>query len=34
MANKSGYIETEENFEDQKAANSVSVSEQEVCINF
>lgn len=34
MANKSGYIQTEENIEEPKLSNSVSISEQEVCINF
>lgn len=38
MASKSGYINIDENeeitIEEQKPLNSVSVSEQEVCINF
>lgn len=38
MANKSGYIDTNENgevvIEESKLSNSVSISEQEVCINF
>ena len=38
MTNKTGYIDIdeneEENINDQKLSNSVSVSEQEVCINF
>jgi len=34
MANKSGYIDAEVNIEEPKLSNSVSVSEQEVCINF
>lgn len=38
MANKSGYIDTDENeeisVEEPKLSNSVSISEQEVCINF
>lgn len=38
MASKSGYIDIdenkEENIEESKPSNSVSVSEQEVCINF
>lgn len=34
MANKSGYIDVEESNEEPKLSNSVSVLEQEVCINF
>ncbi len=34
MASKSGYIETYEIIEESKLSNSVSISEQEVCINF
>jgi len=36
MASKSGYIDVSENdsFSEPKLSNSVSVSEQEVCINF
>lgn len=38
MANKSGYIDIDENeevtVEEQKLSNSVSISEQEVSINF
>lgn len=38
MASKSGYINIDENeeitIEEPKLSNSVSVSEQEVCINF
>lgn len=34
MASKTGYIETDENIEEPKMSNSVSVSEQEVHINF
>ena len=34
MENKSGYIDVEENREGSKLSNSVSISEQEVCINF
>lgn len=38
MENKSGYIDTDENeeisVEEPKLSNSVSISEQEVCINF
>ena len=38
MTNKSGYIDTDENeeifIEEPKLSNSVSISEQEVCINF
>lgn len=34
MARKSGYIDKEENTEEPKLSNSVSISEQEVCINF
>lgn len=38
MTNKSGYIDTdkneEENIEEPKLSNSVSISEQEVSINF
>lgn len=36
MASKSGYIEIDENdnFSESKLSNSVSISEQEVCINF
>lgn len=34
MASKSGYIDVEENVEEPKLSNSVSISEQEVCINF
>lgn len=38
MANKSGYIDTDENekisVEESKLSNSVSISEQEVSINF
>ena len=34
MASKSGYIDVEENVEEPKFSNSVSISEQEVCINF
>lgn len=34
MANKSGYIDVEVNCEEPKLSNSVSISEQEVCINF
>lgn len=34
MASKSGYIDVDENFEEQKLSNSVSISEQEVHINF
>lgn len=34
MTNKSGYIDVEENIEEPKPSNSVSVSEQEVSINF
>lgn len=34
MESKSGYIDTEENIEEPKLSNSVSISEQEVCINF
>jgi len=36
MVNKSGYIDINENenFEEPKLSNSVSISEQEVCINF
>ena len=34
MVSKSGYIEAEGNIEEQKTINSVSISEQEVCINF
>ena len=34
MASKSGYINVEENIKESKLSNSVSISEQEVCINF
>ena len=34
MASKSGYIDSAENTEEPKLSNSVSISEQEVCINF
>ena len=38
MASKSGYINNDENeevyIEEPKLSNSVSISEQEVCINF
>lgn len=34
MVNKSGYIDIEEDFEEPKSSNSVSIKEQEVCINF
>jgi len=36
MVNKSGYIDINENdnFAESKLSNSVSISEQEVCINF
>ena len=34
MASKSGYIDVEESVEEPKLSNSVSISEQEVCINF
>lgn len=34
MASKSGYIETYEIIEESKLSNSVSISEQEVSINF
>ena len=38
MVNKSGYIDNDENeevaIEEPKLSNSVSISEQEVCINF
>lgn len=34
MASKSGYIDVEDNFEESKLSNSVSVVEQEVNINF
>lgn len=38
MGNKSGYIDTDENeeitVEESKLSNSVSISEQEICINF
>ena len=38
MANKSGYINIDENeeitIEESKLSNSVTISEQEVCINF
>lgn len=34
MASKSGYINAEKNVEETKLSNSVSISEQEVCINF
>lgn len=38
MASKSGYISIDKNeeapIEEQKLSNSVSISEQEVCINF
>lgn len=34
MAIKSGYVEADENSEDLKISNSVSIPEQEVCINF
>ena len=34
MASKSGYIETNENIVETKISNSVSISEQEVHINF
>lgn len=34
MTNKPGYIDVEVNCEEQKLSNSVSISEQEVSINF
>lgn len=34
MESKSGYIDIEQNIEESKLSNSVSISEQEVCINF
>lgn len=34
MTNKSGYIDIDENTKETKLSNSVSISEQEVCINF
>ena len=34
MASKSGYINIDENIDEPKSLNSVSISEQEVCINF
>lgn len=34
MKSKSGYIDVEENSGESKLSNSVSISEQEVCINF
>lgn len=34
MTNKSGYIDVEVNCEEPKLSNSVSISEQEVSINF
>ncbi len=34
MANKSGYIDIDENNEESKLSNSVSISEQEVHISF
>lgn len=34
MASKSGYINAEANIEESKLSNSVSISEQEVSINF
>ena len=34
MASKHGYIAIEENIEEPKLSNSVSIAEQEVCINF
>ena len=34
MANKSGYIDIDDEIVESKLSNSVSVSEQEVCINF
>lgn len=38
MTNKSGYINIDKNkeinIEEPKLSNSVSISEQEVCINF
>ena len=34
MTSKTGYIKTDENIEELKISNSVSISEQEVHINF
>lgn len=34
MASKSGYIGNDKDISEQKLSNQVSISEQEVCINF